>query len=362
MAFEAVGDSMAVDRNQPIGYASCLSEPMSLTEPQVELIAHDVMKGSDNAPDKLDEFCQETEDECETDLAESTSGSLSLTQRDSEDSVCSDLDLRNAGQPEFALEGDEVEMEADDDTSSQKKKVKLIFLDMDGPVAPYKAGMWHKWRPGDDFGDVAYAANVSELRRIIDMCGGPDVVKVVLSSNWRTDEERMPWLRAQFERCGIDMIGHTDVIHTYPHTGHEMLRNVEIYRMLQSRTVGQDGPYFDKVAETNKFRAWELPADWEITNWITIDDLRLDRVPESHWHQSNFLVGYLPSEEEPEASGSGWYHIRKDFGTSISEWYRDFASDHFVYAEPERGIADTRGAAERAIDLLNKAPLNTHMQ
>mmetsp|Transcript_45998 Transcript_45998/g.80833 ORF Transcript_45998/g.80833 Transcript_45998/m.80833 type:complete len:379 (-) Transcript_45998:46-1182(-) len=371
MACAGVEDNafLPTERTEPSGCPSGLSATLPLSESTVDLAAQNVKCGVDIVHGKLDELLQrKTEDECETEFAESVAGnhdddddydSLNISKCGScgLDSEASESDVARYGShPECVSEVEEADVEIVEHALSGRKKVKLIFLDMDGPVAPYKNGLAHNWCAEDDFSDAAYAPNLAELRRVIDACGGPEVVKVVLSSSWRTDEERMPWLKAQFARCGIDMIGHTDVIHTFPQSCNEMLRNVEIYRVLQSRTVGMDGPYFDEEADTNKFRPWQMPLDWEISNWIVIDDLRMDRVPASHWQRSQLLVGYLPlDEEKPEESGSGWYHVRDGFARSISEWYQDFASQHFIYADPEAGIARTRGAAELAIQLLNTA-------
>lgn len=325
---------------------------------KVNLAASDAEIGGNIMHGKVNEVSDDKDlDDRETELAESTDDSLTTSHRDTDDSF--DFSTRASCQHELDSEVEQSEFDSGD-RSPSKKHVKLIFLDMDGPIAPYERGRTHhKWNTGDDFADAPYALHVSELRRIIDMCGGRDVVKVVLSSNWRTDDEKMVWLKAQFERYGIDMIGHTDMIHMHPQTSPEMSRNVEIHRVLRYKTLGVDGPYFDQAAGTNKFRPWQLPPDWQITNWIAIDDLRLDRVHESQLNRAQYFVGYLPLEDAmPEARAPGWYQLSEGFASTIAEFHKEFAAKHFVYADPENGLANTMGAADDAITLLN-APSTT---
>lgn len=233
------------------------------------------------------------------------------------------------------------------------RPVKLIFLDVDGPVAPYVGRALHPFSEEDRLDDAPYAEHVDALKRIVDACGGPGVVKVVLSSNWRTMDERVRWLKTQLRQRGIDMIGHTDVVHVLPVLGGELERGMEIHRALHFRTIGDNGPYFDKQAQTLRFSAKPLPADWEVTDWIAIDDLRLDNVPSESWERISLYTGSITFPEEKLLEKRGWIERPNGFSKTMQAWFEDFASRHFVHVSMDGGLAGTPGAVEKAVRLLN---------
>jgi len=239
--------------------------------------------------------------------------------------------------------------------ADQSRKRKLIFLDMDGPMAPWRNGREHKWSLDDTFEDRAYSRNVDALLRIINAAGGPEVVKVIISSNWRTDPDKYPWLLYHMGKRGVDVIGHTDVMRTHyrpaNHTNFE--RILEIRRVLDKHIVGTKGPYVTKDG-TNAFEAALLPEDWKITSWIAIDDLDLGTSRYDGMQNIHYLSRFMPVPSDADV-GKGWMSPPVNFVDSTRSWLKTFASSHFVRVDATGGIASTSGAEARAIKLLSNA-------
>lgn len=229
-----------------------------------------------------------------------------------------------------------------------RKPMKLIFLDMDGPVAPYISGQLHPWRKCDRISDAPYAKHVDALRYIVDRCGGPESVKVILSSNWRTDAERMSWLIAQFKERGVALVGHTDVIHLHPAINFEACRVLEMHRVLESGVLGSGGPQWDPNKEVNVFKRSVLPSDWDVQSWIAIDDLPLDLVAPGAWAKTKYLASFLPLAEEVVGT-TGWVDLPTAFADAMATRITEFRDSHFVKIDPELGLAGTIGALEDAI-------------
>jgi len=231
------------------------------------------------------------------------------------------------------------------------KLVKILFLDMDGPMATYVRGGQHKFELSDRITDEPYVEHLNALVRIIHQCGGPDVVKVVLSSNWRTMTERVEWLQDQFSQCGIDMVGHTDVVHVHPTMNDNVRRDIELYRAVQHGTLGRGGPYLDESVGGNQFAKWQVPAEWDVQGWIAIDDLPLDSVP-ANWDYVSLYAAFIPVPGD-EVEASGWMKPPKAFPESMRSWFKEFRTQHFVQVSMYDGLAGTPGAVDKAINLLN---------
>lgn len=191
------------------------------------------------------------------------------------------------------------------------------------------------------------------MRRIIDAAGGPGVVKVVVSSNWRTDEDKYPWLVKQFGDRGIEVVGHTDVMHVHPAVrGDSLRRNLELERCLRLGSFGVGGP--SREANGNLgFKPFAMPSNWRIVSWIAIDDLPLDQVKPSSWKQITYLCCFIPANDD-HIVGNGWMSPPQDFEQSMRRWSKEFASSHFVKVVADAGIAGTPHAERRAIELLNQ--------
>jgi len=236
----------------------------------------------------------------------------------------------------------------------EKVGVKLIFLDMDGPIAPYVDYTFHLWEQGDSFGNEPYAWHVEALKCIVDLSGGPEVVKVVLSSNWRTHNERARWLEAQFDEYGIDMIGHTDVVHVQTmntSVGYNNLtRAIEIHRVLEYNVLGRGGPYLDETDQVHKLTPWRFPVHWEVKAWIAIDDLSLDAVSHMRNNPVRLLQCFInDASETPTATR--WFQLSRDVLWTMSAFFEHF-EDHFVWVDAHEGLGGTPGAIETAIKLL----------
>jgi len=250
--------------------------------------------------------------------------------------------------------------ESDSDTEYQMRvnmksalHVKLIFLDMDGPMAPWCRGRAHKWSSSEQLSEEPYLAHVSALRRIIDGVGGPDVVKIVISSNWRTDNRKCPWLVEQMKEHGIDVIGHTDVVQVHParRSGSCLARDLEINRVLTTRILGQDGPIVDERG-VNTFKRTYLPAEWEVKAWIAIDDLHLDAVSRDEYNSVRYMACQMKSDSDSEVH-PGWLPFPTNVKESVHAWMSEFSTSHFVHVHSEAGLHMTTGAEALAIRLLN---------
>merc|ERR1712232_1316089 len=163
-------------------------------------------------------------------------------------------------------------------------RIKLIFLDVDGPILPFmKDGSQQQWTANDNFASTPYAENIFALKRIIHNSGGPNVVKVVLSSSWRIHPDQTSWLEAQFQQHGIEMVGHTDQVTVNPNASEELMRTMEIQRAVNSRIIGKGGPRFIEEEGRISFRRLSPPDDWVIAAWIAIDDLCLSNILTQEW-------------------------------------------------------------------------------
>merc|ERR1712232_353676 len=131
--------------------------------------------------------------------------------------------------------------------------------------------------------------------------GGPSIVKVVISSNWRTDPDRYPWLVAQLKAHGVDVVGHTDIIkmHPCPAKPSILARSLEIRRVLQHRIVGVKGPFLTHE-RTNAFEASPLPENWKIMSWVAIDDLDLAAPQLEGLHTVRLLSRFMPLPSDPD--------------------------------------------------------------
>lgn len=206
--------------------------------------------------------------------------------------------------------------------------------------------------------DEPYAAHARALRHIVDKCGGPDIVKVVLSSNWRTMDERVRWLKWQLLEYGIDMVGHTDMVKVHPnlnsYTDKYLERDLEIFRALHFRSLGQGGPCLDSQTGNMTFSAWALPANWDIKAWIAIDDLPLHMVPASRLDGISLFSSVIKfSEDMAFKEVPGWIVPPDGFLQTMQDWLLEFEAQHFVEVSMNKGIAGTPGAVEKAIELLN---------
>jgi len=237
-----------------------------------------------------------------------------------------------------------------------KRPVKVIFVDVDGPLAPYSGRAKHFFSPKETFADKPYDVHFRALRRIVEECGGPDVVKIVLSSNWRTMPDRVAWLEVQFRQLGLDCVGHTDVMHLHPARFDQEAtrRTLELQRVLSANVVGCGGPYSEsgKPNEDLRFSKRELPRDWNIVSWIAIDDLCFDAVSEDVWDCVKLYSAFvtLPSDNLSKRS---WIRPPEDFGKAMRSWCAEFHSNHLVEVSPYSGLANTPDAVQRAIKLLN---------
>lgn len=245
------------------------------------------------------------------------------------------------------------ELEAEE-KPRHRKAVKLVFLDIDGPIAPYRGGRLHHWSKDDQISFRPYGQHVDALRTIIDRCGGPDIVKVVLSSNWRTDAGRMAWLTRELKGMGVEMVGHTDVVHLHPAISPEACRVLEIARVLKSGVLGCDGPQWDPVKEVYNFQPGFLPPHWDVKDWIAIDDLSLDTVPAESWAKVSYLASFLPLPSEAQGP-AGWVDVPKDFATEMASFMEEFEGSHFVHVDATEGLAGTPGAIEDAVCKLSPA-------
>jgi len=245
-----------------------------------------------------------------------------------------------------------------------KQCVKLIFLDMDGPMVPWGGRKSHEWKKSDSFDAEPYARNVEALKRIVCACGGPEVIKIVLSSNWRTSDEKTLWLKDQFDRCGIDMIGHTDQVHVHASAVHEngsvllgkkyeLVRDMEIYRVLHHNIMGQGGPRFNQTKKCEEFMPRSLPTHWEITAWIAIDDLALASVPLMAWDEISHFCCFIHAPGEMVGE-TGWLIPPREHAGAMRIFSQSLR-EHFVRVHSHRGIAGTVGAVEMAIQLLTGA-------
>jgi len=239
------------------------------------------------------------------------------------------------------------------------KPVKLIFLDMDGPIAPYpyETRNAHAWDENDSLDEEPYARHVNALKRIVDESGGPEVVKIVLSSNWRKSKERTLWLEDQFQRRGIDMIGHTDMVHVNTEVVSRtaiscvLARDIEIYRAVRHNALGHFGFNFDKTKNTVPFMPWRLPTNWKVKAWIAIDDLALDAVPPMTWDWVSRFASFV-SVSCDTLGENGWVQPPPGFAVTMRAFTRSLAK-RFVKVDMQKGIAGTQGAVVRAIQLLN---------
>mmetsp|Transcript_46371 Transcript_46371/g.110427 ORF Transcript_46371/g.110427 Transcript_46371/m.110427 type:complete len:350 (+) Transcript_46371:67-1116(+) len=241
--------------------------------------------------------------------------------------------------------------------ATTRRPVKLIFLDIDGPMAPCKGLKKHPFSPEETSNDKPYDVQFRALCRIVEECGGPDIVKVVISSNWRTMPERITWLEAQFREIGVELVGHTDVMHLHPARLDQEAasrRVMEIHRVLSTSVVGEGGPYSPtgkSGEDKDSFRKRELPSDWDVVSWIAIDDLNFDNVPEDVWEEVKFYSAFitLPTDN----IGKRWIRPPAGFSEEMQNWNTSFRENHLVQVSPYCGLANTPGALQKAIDLLN---------
>lgn len=240
--------------------------------------------------------------------------------------------------------------------------IKLIFLDMDGPLLPFKGLRHPSFRANVAITEMPYSPHFKALLRIIEEAGGPETVKVVLSSSWRTIEEKEQWLEEQMSRNGVDMVGHTDVVDLLPPGGRqEMQRAVEISRALECRLLGTGGPQllpksgFLCLSSGPKGKAFvrrDLPEHWKVSSWIVIDDMPMEDIVPEAWQDITAISPKILAAGEGRKPGMR--RVSSSFARSMRTWHADFCGRHFVKVDQRRGLADTPGAVEKAIRHLNE--------
>lgn len=236
-------------------------------------------------------------------------------------------------------------------------ELKIIFLDMDGPLAPYANNRHHRFSYSEQLDQPPYAPHAEALLKIINACGGPGVVKVVLSSNWRTMHERVLWLEREFARLGIQMLGHTDVVEVWPalpdQCSSATRRNLELLRVLKTGVIGEGGAIRDSASQKLQFVPAALPADTPVTSWIAIDDMALDEVPRGTCSQISAIGAFMAAAGDvSHPNGAEWLAVSDELRLDMERHHAELRRHHFVQVDCVRGLAGTHGAVDKAIHLL----------
>jgi hypothetical protein len=210
------------------------------------------------------------------------------------------------------------------------KKIKIIFLDFDG-VFNHQAYYTSSTEsiPWDDWGEVFDMDCINRLGVLINESGGPDIVKLVISSSWRHGSGPKEFVgkvrKNKREVCGLEYVKAMWVGRNYPGEVIDITPyfNVDLGKNLKLNS------------KTCEIKNHSIPRGFEIQRWLEANGFL-------HWRYYDEDI-----EAKIQACPIETYCIIDDDADMLIEH-----QNHFIHTNYKTGFNDI--ALRRALRILNR--------